>query len=282
MNGSDPNVNESDIHAFRERVRAHYHEHGRHDLPWRSTTDPYEVLVSEVMLQQTQVSRVLAKYAEWLADFPTVDALAAAPLEHALRLWQGLGYNRRAVALKRAAEIVSERYGGVLSSDEAALRALPGIGSATAAGVLVFAFNVPAVYLETNVRAVYLHEFFSDAEGVPDREIVPLAQETMDRENPREWFYALLDYGYVLKRTHSNPSRRSRHHTRQSRFEGSRRQKRSKLLREVMGGPGRSATELGSSLDPPLTPAESIELLEELAREGFLVREGEADGWRVA
>ncbi len=154
------------------------------DFSWRRTHDPYAVLVSEVMLQQTQVSRVERRFDEWLADFPALEALAAAPLEAVLESWQGLGYNRRAVALKRAAEQVVADSGGkapaTLPADEASLRALPGIGPATAAGVLAFAFGRPSVYLETNVRGVFLHELFADRDGVPDREIVPLVAAAVE------------------------------------------------------------------------------------------------------
>ena len=278
-------------------------EHGRElyrDFPWRRTHDPYEVLVSEVMLQQTQVSRVAARYEDWLADFPTLDALAAAPLEAVLRSWQGLGYNRRAIALKRAAEQVvadhAEKHlpgAPSLPDDEAALRALPGVGPATAAGVLAFAFGRPAVYLETNVRAVFLHELFSDRDGVPDREIVPLvfaAVEEAGRQGiqPREWYYALLDYGAHLKRTLPNPSRRSAHHAPQSRFEGSRRQKRAWLLRSVIAEPGRSSGDYALELAeaerragrPVPSEDEVASILESLAAEGFLT--GDGDRWFVA
>ena len=267
----------ADIEAFQRRVWSAYKEHGRPGLPWRQTTDPYAVLVSEVMLQQTQVARVLAKYPNWLIEFPTFDALAAAPLEAALRAWQGLGYNRRALSLKRAAEVISGEHGGVLTP-EFDLRALPGIGAATAAGVRVFAFDRPAVYLETNVRAVYLHEFFADEEGVSDRTLRPVIEATLAADRPREWFYALLDYGYWLKRTLPNPSRRSAHHSTQSKFEGSRRQKRSRLLRAVMGAPGATSEELALELD--IAPSEASELLDDLSVEGFLVQAGE--GWRIA
>ena len=155
------------------------------DLPWRNTRDPYAVLLSEVMLQQTQVPRVVPKYEAWLEEFPTLDALAAAPLEPVLRAWQGLGYNRRAIALKRTAEEVVERFGGQLPSDEAALRSLPGIGPATASGVRAFAFELPGVYLETNVRAVFLHELFADRDGVTDRELTPLVAARSKRPRAR-------------------------------------------------------------------------------------------------
>lgn len=286
-----------ELAAFVDRVAAHGAELYR-EFPWRETTDPYAILVSEVMLQQTQVSRVVPYYESWLADFPTLEALAAAPLEAVLRAWQGLGYNRRAIALKRAAEQLvaahAPAHGGpahsvadgapvALPSDEAALRALPGVGPATAAGVLAFGFGQHAAYLETNVRAVFLHELFADADGVPDREITPLVESAAAHAErrgltAREWNYALLDYGAHLKRTLPNPSRRSAHHTRQSAFEGSRRQKRARLLRAVMDSPGASAEELATGLQ--LESSLTSDLLEELRAEGFVT--SDADGWCIA
>ncbi len=269
------------------------------DFAWRRTHDPYAVLVSEVMLQQTQVSRVESRFDVWLTDFPTLEALAAAPLEAVLESWQGLGYNRRAIALKRAAEqVVDDSTPAGLGpttrpADEAALRARPGIGPATAAGVLAFAFGQPSVYLETNVRTVFLHELFADRDGVPDSEIVPLVAGSIEEAvrqgvSAREWYYALLDYGAHLKRTLPNPSRRSAHHTRQSRFEGSRRQKRAWLLRAVMAGPGDSAEDLAHALSASersagrdSVPADDVAgILAALAREGFVAeRDG---GWFIA
>ena len=275
---------------------AHVAEQGRalyRDFPWRRTSDPYEVLVSEIMLQQTQVSRVALRWEPWLEEFPTIDALAAAPLEAVLRAWQGLGYNRRAIALKRTAEEVAERFGGELPSDEAALRSLPGIGPATASGVRAFAFGLPGVYLETNVRAVFLHELFADRDGVKDSQITPLVAAAVEEAvrqgiSARTWYYALLDYGAQLKRELPNPSRRSAHHAKQSRFEGSRRQKRAWLLRAVMAEPARDVESLAAELgvaernagrDAPAADL-VLGILEELERDGFLAREGES--WFVA
>lgn len=208
------------------------------DLPWRNIDDPYAVLVSEVMLQQTQVKRVLGRWERFLWKFPTPDALAAASTSDVVGEWQGLGYNRRALALKRACEICSRDFGGTLPGSVEELVALPGIGPATAGGVMAFAHNRPALYLETNVRTVFLHELFPGAEGVPDREIEPLVRATCPKVNPRAWYYALLDYGAHLKATFGNASRRSAHYARQSAFEGSRRQKRAEVVRIVLAAEG--------------------------------------------
>ena len=285
-------VNDAQLAEFVAGIAARGRELYR-DHPWRRTRDPYAVLVSEVMLQQTQVPRVVPKWESWLEEFPTPAALADAPLEPVLRAWQGLGYNRRAIALKRTAEEIVTNFGGVLPSAEAALRSLPGIGPATASGVRAFAFDLPGVYLETNVRAVFLHELLGDRDGVTDRELTPLvaaavAEAVRQGISPRAWYYALLDYGAQLKRDVPNPSRRSAHHSRQSRFEGSRRQKRARLLRAVIADPGRTAdeyaldlgAEAGETATTPPATGEVADILEALASEGFIAREG--DGWFVA
>ena len=257
----------AELEAFRNTVWDHYAEHCR-EMPWRGVDDPYAVLVSEVMLQQTQVARVEPLYRAWMDAFPTVDALAAAPLALVLERWQGLGYNRRAVALKRAAEQVVQEYGGRIPCDVAALRRLPGIGPTTAAAIVNYAFRTPAPFIETNVRAAVLHHFFADADDVHDRDLMPVIEETWDREDPRGWGYALMDYGTHLKRTMPNPSRRSRHHSRQSRFEGSRRQKRALLLRAVLADPGRPADVYADGTGIPV--GVTLDVLEELQREGFV------------
>lgn len=264
-------------HAFAERVWEHYRERGR-DLPWRQTTDPYAVLVSEVMLQQTQVARVVPKYAEFLDALPDVSALAAAPLEDVLRVWQGLGYNRRAANLKRAAALIVEEHDGRVPDTLAELMALPGIGHATAAQVLAFAFGVGVPFIETNIRSVYLHEFFEDAEDVPDSALLPLVEATLDRERPREWYWALMDYGTHLKATRANPSRRSRHHSRQSRFEGSNRQLRGRVLSELVRTSGSAEDTLAQAVG--FSGERVRDALAALQSEGLVVSDGML--WRIA
>lgn len=207
------------------------------DLPWRGINDPYAVLVSEVMLQQTQVVRVECFWPAFLKLFPTLDALASAETSLVLEAWQGLGYNRRALALKRCAEQCSVQFSGQLPNTREELMSLPGIGSATAGGVMAFAYNEAGLYLETNVRTVFLHEFFPEEDQVPDKVLEPYVLRTCSKDNPRDWYYALLDYGNYLKKTLPNPSRRSKHHSKQSTFEGSRRQKRAELVRIVLAAP---------------------------------------------
>lgn len=223
------------LSQLRQAVWRYYKAHGRHDLPWRLTTDPYAILVSEVMLQQTQVPRVIPKYEAFLAAYPTVYDLAAASLADVLRLWQGLGYNRRAKLLQRTAQAVVSDYAGQFPRDEATLRRLPGIGPYTAAAVLAFAYNEPVVLIETNVRTVFLHHCFPDVVAVPDSALLPLIAQALQKERAREWYAALMDYGSHLKARHGNVSRRSRAYVKQSRFAGSNRQVRGAIVRALTG-----------------------------------------------
>ena len=280
-------VSAADMAAFVSDVR----EQGRalyRDLPWRNTRDPYEIWISEVMLQQTQVARVLTRWERFLSRFPTVDALAAASSGDVVEEWQGMGYNRRALALKRAADICAARYGGAMPEGVEELVKLPGIGEATAAGITAFSRDVPCIYIETNVRAVFIHRFFPDEERVTDRQLRPLVEAACPTEDVRGWYYALLDVGAHLKRTQGNPSRRAAAYTRQSAFEGSRRQKRSWLLREVMASPGIESEELMARLNriereagrDGVDRATFDSVMADLEREGFFVRS--ASGWRIA
>lgn len=260
------------------------------DLPWRGIDDAYAVMVSEIMLQQTQVKRVLSYWPRFMETFPTLDALASAETALVLEMWQGLGYNRRALALKKTADICSAEWGGELPDALDDLLALPGIGKATAGGITAFARNKPALYLETNVRTVFLHEFFPGVEGVSDKELEPLVLKTCPQENARAWYYALLDYGNHLKATLPNPSRRSKHHTRQSKFVGSRRQKRAEITRIVLAQPGIALPQLRRLLNEfersqgrdAVEGALLAGILNDLVAEGFLVCQGTGEAARYS
>lgn len=221
------------VKAFHKIIKDYYRQHGR-SFPWRKTKDPYKILVSEIMLQQTQAPRVIEKYTSFLKRFPSVTILASARTTAVLQEWQGLGYNRRGLALKKAAEIIVEKYKGSVPKSLEALMSLPGVGPATAGDILAFAWNQPSIVIETNIRAVFIHFFFKDSVNIPDSEILPLIKKTLDKTNPRDWYYGLMDYGAYLKKTQINPSRRSKHYTSQSPFAGSNRELRSKILKYLL------------------------------------------------
>ena len=259
------------VRAFQKEIYQYYDTQGR-DLPWRSKPTPYRVLVSEIMLQQTQVERVLEKYKEFLAAFPDFKALASAPLPKLLRIWQGMGYNRRALALKALAQTVVSEHDGRLPKDPEKLITLPGIGPYTAGAIAAFAFNLPVVFMDTNIRRVYIHAFFQDRENIHDDELTPLVERTMDTADPRKWYNALMDYGTMLKQKHVNPNRKSAHYTRQSPFENSNRQVRGKILKVLVAGPGLSAPQIVkmTNMDPERVKAN----LAKLTEEGFIKKKG--------
>jgi A/G-specific adenine glycosylase len=257
--------------AFKRAVWKYYKEHGRHSLPWRRTRDPYRILVSEIMLQQTQVERVIPFYNKFTKRFPTARSLAQAEMKDVLALWQGLGYNRRAVNLKYACETIMKEYGGKFPAELAALMELPGIGPATAGDLLAFAFNLPAVVIETNIRTVFIHHFFPGKKQVSDKEIAKLVEETLDTENPRKWYYALMDYGAHLKREVGNNINRSKHYKKQSAFKGSNRELRSKILKLVLER-NRSEAEIIRLLKTPAEPVRKNLLA--LRQEGLIKKSG--------
>ncbi|MHB8651802.1 MAG: HhH-GPD family protein [Minisyncoccota bacterium] len=215
---------------FVRKVRQFYKENQR-SLPWRDTTDPYRILVSEIMLQQTQVARVEKKYPEFLHSFPTIQALAKAQTREVLRVWQGMGYNRRALALKKAAAVIVNEHKGNVPNTPLLLEKLPGIGPYTARAICTFAFNQPEVFIETNIRRVYLHHFFPRSKNIPDKKLLPLIQATLDKKNPRAWYWALMDYGSSRVKHIPNPNHKSKHYVRQSKFKGSNREVRGKILK---------------------------------------------------
>jgi len=264
-------VDDAAIGEFRRAVLDHYRASGR-AFPWRNTSDPWAILVSEFMLQQTQTERAAPYWTRWISLWPTPAALSAAPLDEVLREWSGLGYNRRARFLRDAAAAVVERHGGVVPEDPELLDALPGVGPYTARAVAAFAFGRPEVFIETNIRAVFLHFFFPGAEAVTDARLFPLVERALDREDPRRWYWALMDYGAALKRVTVNPSRRSAHYAKQSRFEGSLRQARGAALRALASSGPATLAALSQST---AVEAERLKTaLAALAAEGLVAERG--------
>jgi A/G-specific adenine glycosylase len=259
------------VRAFQELIYGYYREHGR-TFPWRATHNPYHILVSEIMLQQTQTERVLEKYEQFINSFPDFPSLARAPLREILAVWQGLGYNRRALALKKIAQTVMTEFRGNLPPSAEALMTLPGIGKATASAISTFAFNRPTVFLETNIRRTFIHHFFHGRNTVRDAEILLLVEKTLDASNPRQWYHALMDYGVMLKKRHQNPNRRSAHYQKQAPFEGSNRQIRGMILRALVTERGLSESEIMRKLN--VAPERLKRNLLQLKREGFIRKEG--------
>ena len=262
-------MNSDRVREFRRIVWSHYKKEGRNELPWRKTKDPYRILVSEIMLQQTQVSRVIEKYKEFLKKFPTVRALAKAPLSDVLKIWSGLGYNRRGKYLHDAAKKVVADFNG--NFKKALEHPLPGVGPYTRAAVKAFAFNEPGEIIETNVRTAFIHHFYRgrfSVKKMSDKDLLPILRLAAKGQDPREWHWALMDYGSYLKRSGVRNNSRSAHYTKQSKFEGSLRQVRGQILRDLMDGKkGRKGEEWEKAFAG-------------LVRDGLIVKE--KGKWRIA
>lgn len=259
---------------FQKTVLDFYATHGRYDLPWRRPTrTPYQVLVSEIMLQQTQVGRVLPFYKNWIKKFPNFKQLAAARQADVLRLWKGLGYNSRALRLHRLAQQVVSQHGGRLPRDRSGLESLPGIGPYTAGAVRVFAFGESDIFIETNIRRVFIHHFFKNKEDVADKEILDLVRRTLPTKDIFQWYSALMDYGASLpKKLKKNPNIRSKHHAKQSAFEGSDRQIRGKVLEILLREKRISTEKLYKELGKQTKRYQKI--VGDLEREGFVETKG--------
>lgn len=279
MNSSTYTLAEkSKVRTFKQRVKQFHKKSGRHDLPWRVSHDPYRVLVSEIMLQQTQVPRVIPKYREFLERFPTLTSLADAPLQDVLRIWSGLGYNRRARMLQQAAQYVQTKHSGIFPSTTDELKNLPGVGPYTAGAVAAFAFNKKVSMIETNIRTVFIHEFFPDSQGVKDSDLMPLIEACVATErNPREWYAALMDYGTHIKQTLGNSSRQSKHHTKQSAFKGSLREVRGEVVSLLVTKPRTQRQIEGLT---GFSPERVAKALAGLTRDGLAVKKGVT--WCVA
>ncbi len=251
---------------FVKIVKEYYKKYGRHELPWRQTSDPYHILVSEMMLQQTQVARVIPKYEAFLKRFPTVRHLAQAPLSDVLVLWSGLGYNRRARFIHESAKFCVATYNGVFPQDTALLESFPGIGTYTARAVMAFAWNKPVVFIETNIRTVFIQSFFSTKKEVSDTTLIRYVEETLDTKNPRAWYAALMDYGSYLKTQGNTVHRKSAHYKKQPAFKGSRRAIRGAIIKSVLSAPQKVSAliiEYGT---------QTSSVLDDLIKEGFITK----------
>ncbi len=257
--------------SFRALVLDFYESHGR-KFSWRETQDPYAILVSEVMLQQTQTSRVAPKYEEFLNTWGTLEELSEATVLDLLSLWKGLGYNRRALYLRQSAQL-SEQWGYRLPADEAELLTLPGVGKATAAALMAFAFNKRSIYIETNVRRVILHCFFPNESNVTDKAVTEVLNALADEITDfRSWYYALLDYGVLLKALLVNPNRRSAHYSKQAAFENSNRQIRGLLIHHLTEGGPQPVEQINTTLSE-FCDQRIHYCLSALAEEGFVEEE---------
>ena len=263
-------ANPEKLRAFKREVMAYYRKN-RREMAWRSDTRAYFIVVSEIMLQQTQVDRVRIKFTSFVKRFPDWQSLARASNHEVLAEWSGLGYNRRSLYLKRIAEAVAEKGEDILNSKDSLLE-LPGIGPNTAGSILAFAFNQPIPFIETNIRSAFIHFFFKDSEEkIPDSELFPLIEKALDKKNPREWYYALMDYGSYLKKLHLNPSRKSAHHVKQSSFKGSNRELRSNILKLIMTGK-KPAIAVEKEFSATWDLAQIRKNLADMEKEGFIAK----------
>ncbi len=260
-------ISQKGIKLFKEAIYTFY-AHNKRSFAWRNSEDPYKVVISEIMLQQTQTERVKEKFEQFMAAFPTIQHLACAQTSDVIKVWQGLGYNRRALALHVLAQKVVHEHGGVISDNPEVLHMFKGIGPATAASICAFAFNAPTLFIETNIRAVFIHCFFRKRSDITDKEIMPLVEQTLDPANPREWYYALMDYGVMLKKLHKNPSRKSAHYSVQAAFNGSDRQIRGLILKMLVETPLLDEEVFVESIKR--APEKIRTILSHLEEEGFI------------
>src|SRR3990167_5376659 len=221
---------EADLGKLVWEARRHYHEEARVHLPWRATRDPYKILVSEVMLQQTPAERVIPYYKKFIRTFPSAKVLARVSLANVLSVWQGLGYNRRAKFLHQAAKIINNKYSRYdrrFPNTVEEIEKLPGAGHYTARAVAAFAFNSPEAFGATNIRTVFFYHM-GGRRTLSDAELLPLVARAFRESHmePREFYSALMDYGAHLKKQGMRLNARSAHYKKQSAFEGWARQLR--------------------------------------------------------
>ena len=271
-------ISQLQLEEFKKTILDFYALRGR-SFPWRypGHSNPWGVLVSEFMLQQTQTHRVIPYWERWMKLWPRPADLAAASLELALREWSGLGYNRRAKNLRDCAAAITEKHGGFVPRTPDELTLLPGIGAYTAGAVACFAWNYPALFIETNIRSVLIHFFFQHMTDIKDNELFPVLEQTMDNKDPKVWYWALMDYGVELKKITKNPNRKSAHYAKQSRFEGSFRQIRGAVIKVLSVKGPQNAVSLRENVQDKVktvNDAEYYRALEMLKKEMMVAEEG--------
>ena len=263
-------LNQEVIKTFQKIIYSYFKQYGR-DFPFRKEINPYNVVVSEMMLQQTQTSRVVEKFQQFIRKFPDFQSLANSPLNDVLKIWQGLGYNRRAVALKKIAEKVVNEFDEILPADVEILKSFPQIGHNTASSIVAFAFNMATFFIEVNIRRVYIYFFFPGKSSIEDRVIMPIVRKTIDSSNVRKWYYALIDYGVMLKKTHPELNKRSAHYRKQSKFKGSNREIRGKILKLLIASGNLTEADILRELE--VNSKRLQEILSLLIKEGFIKQE---------
>jgi A/G-specific adenine glycosylase len=225
-------ISSEHIMRFQKKVFLFYKKNKR-DLPWRKTTDPYKILLSELMLQQTQVKRVVVYYEKWIARWPTIHTFASAALPEVLQMWMGLGYNTRAISLHKTAKKIVALFDGDVLRAMQQYKELPGIGKYTSHAVRIFSTNADLVTVDTNIRRIFISEF-DLPENISEHELWLLAEKCRPVGKSREWHNALMDYGALYLTAHKTGIRPT---TQQTQFEGSNRQIRAQILRHVLEKP---------------------------------------------
>lgn len=259
------------IQEFQKIIREFYKKNAR-VLPWRKTINPYHILVSELMLQQTQVERVIPKYTAFLKKFPTLQKLSNAPLSEVLILWQGLGYNRRAKYLHLASQYFVREYKGRMPKTVEELQRAPGIGAYTAGAIMAFAYDVPVVMIETNIRTVVIYHFGKRRESMKNSDIMTCVEKTLPKKHIREWYSALMDYGTYLKKKGIKTNARVKGYKKQSPLKGSRREIRGAVLTMVTSKKQHIKNIIARF---PERKEEVLSVMNDLVREGFVSKKGE-------
>lgn len=256
------------LHSFVQFILGFYKQYGR-TFAWRQTSDAYRILLSEVMLQQTQTTRVQPKYTLFLSIWPDFEALAKTSLDELLFHWKGLGYNRRALNLLKSAR-ATEAWNWTIPNDRTIIASLPGVGKATTAALLSFCYNERAIYLETNIRRVLLHCFYPESMGIADKELELLLAKLCDEvDDYKTWYYALMDYGVLLKTLVPNANVRSAHYSKQGKFENSNRQIRGQLI-HLLSDTGPKQAEVILQLLSRFEEERVMDCLDQLKAEGFV------------